>query len=123
MNRLIATCIALTVLSAGAAEARDYGYGRGPGYFGPEPRAMWGGPGMHRWKRGDYFRPSFGPGFRRHAYINDWRRYGLRRPPVGYNWIGYDNSFLLVALATGLIADVALANSYGNYGYGYRYGY
>jgi hypothetical protein len=117
MNRIIATVLALTLLGATAAEARRYG----DRYYGPGPKAAWGAPGYFKWKRGDYFRPGFGPGFGRQAYIRDWQRYGLRRPPVGYNWIGYNNNYLLVALATGLIADVVLANSYPAYGYGYRY--
>jgi Ni/Co efflux regulator RcnB len=62
------------------------------------------------WARGQYFRPAFG---RPHVVVNDWRFNHLRRPPLGYHWVRYDNNFLLVALATGLIADVALANAYG----------
>ncbi len=118
MNRLFATALALVILGGTAAEAQGYRYRD----FRPGPQAAWGNPGYFKWKRGDYFRPSFGPGFGRNAYIRDWKRYGLRRPPMGYNWVGYDNRFLLVALASGLIADIAMANSYPAYsGYGYRY--
>ena len=32
--------------------------------------------------------------------------YGLRPAPRGYRWVHADNDILLVALATGVIADV-----------------
>lgn len=40
-------------------------------------------------------------------YVSDYGYYHLRRPPSGYRWIRSDNNFLLVALATGVILDIA----------------
>jgi len=113
MNRLIATALALTLFGGTAAEARNFH----PRDFRPAPHAVWSAPRQVVWARGGYYRPAFG----RPLYINDWRAYRLRRPPMGYRWVRADNNFLLVALATGLIADIALANSYPAYGYGYGY--
>ncbi|HEU0163037.1 MAG TPA: RcnB family protein [Rhizomicrobium sp.] len=39
----------------------------------------------------------------------DYRRYKLQRPPRGYEWRRVDNSYILAAAATGLIASVILA--------------
>lgn len=46
-------------------------------------------------------------------YVNDWRAYpGLYAPPYGYQWVQDDTGdFILVALATGLIANL-LINGY-----------
>ena len=75
----------------------------------------------HRWSRGDRLSHRYG----RWSAVNDWNRYGLRRPPRGYHWVRHNNDFLLAALATGLIADIMInanrgyAGGYGGYGYGY----
>lgn len=45
-------------------------------------------------------------------YVNDWRSRQLSAPPYGYQWVQTDNGdYLLMALATGLIANLIL-NSY-----------
>ncbi len=53
----------------------------------------------------DYYRSS-------HYYVNDWRGYHLHEPPRGYGWANIDGNFVLVALATGLIAQVLLNGGY-----------
>jgi Ni/Co efflux regulator RcnB len=40
----------------------------------------------------------------------DYRQYNLRQPPRGHEWRRNDDRFLLVAVATGLIAAVILTN-------------
>jgi Ni/Co efflux regulator RcnB len=43
-------------------------------------------------------------------YINDWSAYpGLYAPPYGYQWMQVGDDFLLVALASGLIANLLTA--------------
>lgn len=60
----------------------------------------------HRWVRGHRLSPSE----RRHmAYVRDYRRYKLRPPPRGQQWVRVDNDFLLISLATGVIAGLASA--------------
>ncbi|MBB3781002.1 Ni/Co efflux regulator RcnB [Xanthomonas campestris] len=76
---------------------RVYVYDR-PNYYraGPPPRPYWA--------RGQRYH---GPVY----VINDYDRYNLRRPPYGYRW-QRDNTgnLLLVAIATGVIADLVLNN-------------
>jgi Ni/Co efflux regulator RcnB len=67
---------------------RHYGYDR-PRY-------------RHHWQRGHRYG---GPIY----VVRDYRHYRLRPPPRGYHWVRADNSdYLLVAMATGIILDVAL---------------
>lgn len=74
-----------------------YWYAPGYGYYRVNPR--WHGA----WRRGAYVPPPY-----RHFYVDDWGYYGLRPPPPGYRWVYADGNFVLMALATGLIADVIL---------------
>ncbi len=63
--------------------------------------------GNHRWVRGERFYPAYGRSF----VVDDWYRYQLRRPPYGYHWVRYGDDFLMVAIGTGIIADL-MFNSY-----------
>lgn len=55
----------------------------------------------HRWERGHRYR---GPTY----VVRDYGHHRLRRPPRGYHWVRANNDYLLVAIATGIILDVAL---------------
>jgi Ni/Co efflux regulator RcnB len=105
MKRLIAAALALSMFGGTAAQAAPYFHRDRH----PSRHVAVQAPRHHMWARGQHFRPAFG----RPVVVNDWGHYRLRRPPVGYHWVRYDNDFLLVALAGGLIADIALANAYG----------
>lgn len=54
----------------------------------------------NRWERGHRYN---GPVY----VVQDYGYYHLRRPPYGYHWVQADNRYLLVAIATGLILDIA----------------
>ena len=42
-------------------------------------------------------------------YVTDWHRAHLRQPPRGYRWVRSDNGdFLMIAVATGIIADILI---------------
>jgi len=71
---------------------RSHGYGHAaPRYYGRP----------HRWERGHrYYGPTY--------VVRDYRHYRLRHPPRGYRWVRANNDYLLVAIATGIILDVAL---------------
>jgi Ni/Co efflux regulator RcnB len=71
---------------------RRYGYYHGgPRYYGH----------AHRWERGHrYYGPTY--------VVRNYGYYRLRPPPRGYHWVRADNDYLLVAVATGIILDVAL---------------
>lgn len=81
----------------------DRGYrhdrGRGCGYAYGQRR--------HHWQRGGYWRRDYG-GY----YVSDYGRYRLRPPPRGYRWVRTnDGDYLMVAIATGIIASVILNNN------------
>jgi Ni/Co efflux regulator RcnB len=89
-----------------------YAYGHDKRRYHPAPR--WHGPGYRtgyyyappppRWVRGGRI---YGPGYGPTYVVSDYRGYGLRYPPRGYGWRRDDHGhFLLVALATGVIADL-----------------
>ena len=89
------------------AEWREFhgarnGYWYAPGYGYRLYNPAW----RSSWRRGRYVPVPY-----RHYYVQDWGYYGLRSPPPGYRWVYADGNFVLMALATGLIADV-IANGY-----------
>lgn len=79
------------------------GYWYAPGYgyrpFVPAYR--------NNWRRGAYVPRAY-----RSYYVQDPYYYGLRASPPGYRWVYADGNFVLMALASGLIADVVM-NGYG----------
>lgn len=70
---------------------RRYGHGNGYPRLGHHPR----------WQRGHHY---YGPTY----VVRDYGHYRLRPPPRGYHWVRANNDYLLVAIATGIILDVAL---------------
>ncbi len=76
--------------------------------YAPPPRVVYrNGPPPHaypRWSRGArYDTRGYAPTY----VVRDYRYYGLREPPRGHHWRRDDRGdFILVAVATGLIASV-----------------
>ena len=74
-------------------------------HYGPPPEAVGGGPGFRPgyapWRRGAMLPPYY-----RNDVVQDYQRYHLRRPPIGYSWVRVGASFLLVSQDSGLIFDV-----------------
>lgn len=80
----------------------------------------------HAWRNAPYYAPrvqyiNAGPRYyyrgdvlpweyRRHMMVvNDWNTYGLYAPPYGHQWVRSETGeILLIALATGLIANLLL---------------
>jgi Ni/Co efflux regulator RcnB len=60
-----------------------------------------------RWQRGQRLDARYRDN---RYYVSDYRRHGLRAPPRGYRWQRVDDSYILAAVATGLIASVIIAN-------------
>jgi Ni/Co efflux regulator RcnB len=77
-----------------------YWYAPGYGYRRVDPRYR------GTWRRGGRV-----PVVYRSYYVQDPYYYGLRPAPRGYRWVYADNNFVLMAMATGLIAEV-IANGY-----------
>ena len=65
--------------------------------------------GGHSWRRGERLPREYRNS---NYYVNDYRRYGLRQPPAGYQWMRAGNEYVLASLINGLIAQV-LSNGYG----------
>jgi Ni/Co efflux regulator RcnB len=79
---------------------RHYGYnnGYGNGYGNGYRMQM---------RRGERLSHDYG----RYYVVNDWRGHrGLYAPQRGYQWVQVDNDYALVAIATGIIANVLLNN-------------
>lgn len=84
----------------------------------PQPRAM-----QQRHNMPDHSGPGAGPNhnfykgerlsneYHNNNYVvDDWRAHGLRQPPRGYHWVQTGADYVLVAVATGIIADLLLGN-------------
>jgi Ni/Co efflux regulator RcnB len=78
-----------------------------PHYVAPRYEA----PRWHGYDHARFYRGGFLPyAYRQPAYYIDWRTYpGLYAPPYGYQWMQVGDDFLLVALASGLIANLLTA--------------
>lgn len=75
---------------------------RQPSYTYQQPRYYSG----HRFQRGSYLPHQYR---QNHYYVNDWRSHrGLYAPPHGHQWMQVGSEFVLVALATGLIANLLM---------------
>jgi Ni/Co efflux regulator RcnB len=57
-----------------------------------------------RWKNGQRY-----DSWRNAKGMKDYSRYGLRRPGPGQHWVRAGNDYLLVGIATGVIASVIAA--------------
>jgi hypothetical protein len=103
---ILAATMAVVALGSTSALAQPYPGGspgpRPPGFNRPPPPYRPGpGPGWHRWHRGDRFDGN-------RYVVNNWRHYRLRPPPPGYQWVQSGGQFVLIAVASGVIADIIL---------------
>jgi Ni/Co efflux regulator RcnB len=57
------------------------------------------------WRRGDRLPYEYR---HRNYVVDDWRGHRLRPPPRGYEWVQDGGDYLLVAIATGVIAEILL---------------
>ena len=60
-----------------------------------------------RWRLGDRLPNEYR---HRNYVVEDWRGHQLRQPPRGYQWVQSGSDYVLVAIATGVIADILLHN-------------
>lgn len=126
-NRITISGVALLLglsTALASAQPRDREHDdRGPGH-GPPPHAQAHGrpqaqahvpPGPdrgrgagpeHRFYKGDQL-PSE---WRHRQYVvDDWRAHHLKRPPRGYHWVQTGPDYVLVAITTGVIAQIILS--------------
>jgi Ni/Co efflux regulator RcnB len=57
------------------------------------------------WRRGGHIPPEYRS---RQYVVNDWRSHHLHAPPRGYEWVQVGGDYVLVAVATGIIAQLLL---------------
>ncbi|HUR89578.1 MAG TPA: RcnB family protein [Ramlibacter sp.] len=102
-------------------EAQRYNNAQRGYYSDRDPRYM--GNRDHDWERyrdGNRYYGARGPEWRRGAHIpreymarqywvEDWRAHRLAAPPRGYQWVQVGNDYVMVAIATGIIAQLLLA--------------
>ena len=99
----------------GGGGGQMHGGPGGGGQMHGGPGQMHGGPGpMHADRGGppqggDWHRRGGRlPGdYRDRQYVvDDWRGYDLSPPPRGYHWVGVGGEYLLVGIASGVIANI-----------------
>ncbi len=83
------------------------GYGNG-GYRNDYSNGGW--RERSSWYRGGYVSRY---DYNRGAYVDYRYHHGLYRPPYGYEWRRVDNNYVLVAIASGLIATIIADGGYG----------
>ena len=87
----------------------ERGHTRSPAYR-PAPADLHGQRGAgpnHNWYRGARMPANY----RTHHYVvNDWRGHHLSAPPRGYHWVQNGSDYLLVAVVSGVIAQIILGN-------------
>ncbi|WP_332681137.1 RcnB family protein [Bosea sp. (in: a-proteobacteria)] len=111
---IIASCLAVISSSAAVAQPRHHGPGHHPGKHHYIQKKKVHAPvrghvrhhevRRHRWAKGHRMND-----WRRHSHVRDYHRHGLRRPGRGQAWVRVDNNYLLLSMATGLIASITAA--------------
>lgn len=91
----------------GPAYRGERGERGGVRHYGNAPRFEGIAPRYYSYNHPRFYRGGLLPyEYRQPAYYVDWRSYpGLYAPPYGYQWVDVGGDLLLVALATGLIAN------------------
>ena len=137
-KQLLTTALTALALTIGSAAFALNGPDRGPGRDqrqGPQQRDDHRGPPGRPGPQHQQFQHNDGPGrppvhadnrgagpdhnfrrggrlpseYRNRQYVvNDWRGHHLSAPPRGYNWVQTGGDYVLVAIATGIIAQILL---------------
>jgi Ni/Co efflux regulator RcnB len=61
----------------------------------------------HNMHKGEHLRPEYN---NKKYVVNDWRGRHLSAPPRGYHWVQAGSDYVLVGIATGVIANLLLNN-------------
>ena len=131
ISRIVTAAIAITIaaLPVTQASARDFAPGQrheAPNRYAParpmppvqqhRPRVQpprYQAPQAHRphyqaprmqkrkWANGNRFQD-----WKRMPEVRDYHRHGLKRPSAGQRWVKVDNDYLLVSIASGIIASI-----------------
>lgn len=109
MKRIVLSALALAILAAPMAQA----HAASTRSYEPRIEDQRGRPGAshghsvhrkmekhHRYERGQRF-----TNWKRYE-SRDWKRHGLRKPGHGQRWIRVGNDYMLITIASGIIAGV-----------------
>lgn len=103
---LLAVSVAAALMLSAPAFAGGKGHGNGHGHGGHDGHPPGKHKGWHKqYKRGErievvYLEPR---------YYVDHHHHRLSAPPAGHRWVRHpDGRYILVAVATGIIADILL---------------
>ncbi len=107
MKAFLSLLTAATILAAPMAQAQDY-RGHDRDRRAPVERKVIIEKKkviVHRghWKKGQRLSRAERA---RYAEIRDYRRYRLSAPPRGYHWVRANNEYLLIGVASGVIASI-----------------
>lgn len=112
-KRTVLAAIAASMLAVPAAQAQqrfdspryEFRQGSKPRHYEPRRHDFHRQkPRHHHWSKGHRV-----PDWQRRQALRDYHRYGLKRPGRGQQWVKVDNDFLLISLATGVIAGIVAA--------------
>lgn len=103
---LLVASLALLALSPAAAIAGK-GHGKGHDKHGQGHGRGHHDNGKHKgWKKGERLPAIY---LERRYYVEDYRHHHLAPPPRGHRWVRTDDGkYVLIAVATGIIADILL---------------
>jgi Ni/Co efflux regulator RcnB len=105
MKRIALALAAFSILAAPMAAQAQPGYGNQVEYrhfHKPDPRYQYRKPAPRPyWVKGRQL-----PAWQRKHVVREYHRYGLKRPGRGQEWVRVDNSYLLINVASGIIAGV-----------------
>ncbi len=105
MKRLLlagAACVLASTAITAPADAQRHHHAR---HYPSRHAAVW--HDRSDWRQGGYVsRYDYNRGV-----VVDYRVHRLRRPPAGYEWRRVDNNYVLVAIATGLIASIIASHN------------
>jgi Ni/Co efflux regulator RcnB len=110
MKRIVLATLAIAMLAAPAAQAAPQGPGRD--HRNDRYEQSHGGRDDHRRPQQVKKRHHWSKGQRvpkQYRKNVDYRRHHLKAPPRGYQWVENDGQYLMIGIATGLIAAIASA--------------
>ncbi|HEV7814812.1 MAG TPA: RcnB family protein [Janthinobacterium sp.] len=109
LTAILAACLAVAA-SASAQEHhddRDNGHEQAQHHDAPAPKAERGAGPRHDMHKGEHLAPEYK---NKKYVVNDWRGHHLSAPPRGYHWVQTGNDYVLVGIASGVIANLLLNN-------------
>ena len=99
----ICAAVALSLASSGLALAQNRNDNDRRGYDQRNNNRQDNHRNFRDYRRGERLAPEY---HNRQSVVDDWRGHNLRQPPRGYHWVQNGSDYALVAIATGIIADL-----------------